>query len=113
MNQPKRPTPKKNKRKHLPSLDKLQLEAFKARLASVTQISAEGKEAVMLSMLAAANPNAESPEVVIRTLDPEMQQLIAAASQGYQQTFGGIQARGRISLMLDMEIDGLIDSEDE
>lgn len=98
----------KPKRLHLPRLDRLQLEAFQARLEALQGVSQEGKAAVMLSMRAAANPNAESPETVIKTLPDEMRQEIAFASQGYAQTLTGVQSRGAAALMMDMEFDSLL-----
>lgn len=108
----KRSRPKK--RTHLPRMNPLELEALQLRLMQQSGISAEGKNAVMLSMRAAANARAESPEIVIQTLDIEERMNVLQASQGYQQTLASVGMRGRNAMMFDAELDMLIqESEDE
>lgn len=77
------------------------------------RISDVARNTVMASMNAAANPNAENPLVVIRTLEAEEQNNISQASAGYMQLMNGVGARGRMALMMDTEFDSLVDSETE
>lgn len=77
------------------------------------RISDVARNTVMASMNAAANPNAENPLVVIRTLEAEEQNNISQASAGYMQLLSGVGQRGRMALMMDTEFDSLVDSETE
>jgi hypothetical protein len=103
----------KRKRKRLPALNPLELEGFKAKMDALKGLSPAMKNTVMASMNAAANPDAENPLVVIRTLEAEEQNNIAQASAGYMQLLSGIGTRGKMALLLDTEIDSLIESESE
>lgn len=108
MPQPKR---KPIKRTHLPRLNPLEIEAFQARLMAESGISAEGKNAVMLSLRAAANPRAETPDVVINTLEADEKTNVLMAMPTYQQILGAPGMRGRNRLMMDLELDAMIASE--
>jgi hypothetical protein len=109
----KTPKRKPAPRTHLPRMNNLELEALQARLMRESGISIEGKTAVMLSMRAAANPRAESPEVVISTLESEERENVQSAMIGYQQTLSNVGARGRNALMFDAELDLLIAQDSE
>jgi hypothetical protein len=78
------------KRKRLPALNPLELEGFKAKM--------DGQNA-------AANPNAETPQTVIATLDPAERMPVLIAQQSYEQMLGSIGARGRNALMMDVSLD--------
>jgi hypothetical protein len=65
----------------------------------------------MASLNAAANKKAETPEVVIQSLEREERDNVMLSMQGYAQTFNGIAARGRNKLMMDVELDSLIEQE--
>jgi hypothetical protein len=110
MKTPKRKTPA---RKRLPALNPLELEGFKAKMDALKGLSPAMKNTVMDSLNAAANPNAENPLVVIRTLEAEEQNNISQASAGYMQLMSGISSRGRMALLLDSEIDVLAQQEEE
>jgi len=87
-----------NKRTHLPALSQLELEAFQQRLAALPGVSEAGKVVVMQSMRAAANPQAESPRVVIETLDQDRRERIKEAAAGYADIFSAPARRGKAAL---------------
>jgi hypothetical protein len=68
-------------------------------------------QAVMQSFNAAANPNAETPEVVIKSLDPDERTNVQTAMTGYSQILGNVGSRGKMRLMLDSELDSMIQDE--
>lgn len=94
---------------HLPQLNPLELEAALARLAQ-TNLSAAGKALIASQLRAAANPNAEAPEVVIKSLAKARKEDI----QQTQTDLGGmtalITARGGAALLAlsDAEWDALV-----
>jgi hypothetical protein len=57
-------------------------------------------QAVMNSFNAAANPNAETAETVIESLDDTEKALVKNAIPSYQQIFGTLGMRARVSLMM-------------
>lgn len=106
----KRSRPKKA-RKHLPAFSQVQRDLMQLQMSADTRIPPAVNRAVMASLNSAANPNAESPEVVIQTLDIEERLNVQQAMLGYQQTFAGVGSRGRNALMFDSSIDELVNSE--
>lgn len=68
--------------------------------------------AVMDSLNAAANPKAESPEVVIETLPEDMRRDVRMSMPGYAQTMRSVQTRGAAGLlaMSEQEWDELLSS---
>lgn len=84
---------------HLPALTPLELEAVQQRLTAAPNISTAGKAVVMQSLRAAANPNAESPDVVIKTLDADEKRAVKEAQAGYTQALNAPLSRGRARLM--------------
>lgn len=109
MRQPKRPKP----RSRLPSLSRPRLQFIADTLAQSGQPRFV-QDAVMQSLLAATNPSAESPLVVIQTLEMEERLNIQQASQGYAQTLNAVGQRGRaaLSMMSDQEWQKLLDDDD-
>lgn len=103
----------KKARKHLPAFSQVQRDLMQMQMAADARIPPAVNRAVMASLNSAANPNAESPEVVIQTLDIEERLNVQSAMQGYQQTLSGVGARGRNAMMFDSSIDDLVNSEDE
>jgi hypothetical protein len=99
------------KRSHLPSLSKIQRDLLALEMQADKRIPNYVNQAVMASFNAAANRDAETPEVVIQTLDKEDRDNVLLSMQGYAQTFNGIAARGRNKLMMDLELDSLIEQE--
>ena len=99
-----------NKRTHLPALNPLELEAFQKRLEALRVVSGGAKSVVMKSMRAAANSQAETPQTVIKTLEPDEQERVRRASQDYARTLGGMNARGKAALMTmtDAEFEALL-----
>ncbi len=104
--------PKRSKRAHLPALSPAARTLIRERLNEMPLMQST-RDTVMASLNAAANPAAETSEAVIASLDPADRSAIMQAAQGYAQTLGNVVARGRSSLMMDMELDRLIDSQDE
>jgi hypothetical protein len=81
------------------------LEGFKAKMDALKDLSPAMKNTVMDSLNAAANPNAETPQTVIATLDPAERMPVLIAQQSYEQMLGSIGARGRNALMMDVSLD--------
>jgi len=73
---------------HLPQLNPLELEAALTRLAQ-TNLSPAGKALIASQLRAAANPAAETPQVVIETLPKARRDDI----QTTQVALGGMTAR--------------------
>jgi hypothetical protein len=98
------------KREHIPPLDPLQLEAVLARLAA-TRISPAGKLQIRRMLEAAANPNAEAPEVVIETLPVERRTDIKQTQRAVGGIMLGLTRRGGQKLMAlsDEEWNALVD----
>lgn len=72
------------------------------------RIPAVVAEAVMASMNAAANQDAETPRVVIDSLQQEERALIVPFEASYSAIFGGVGARGSARMLADYELDRLI-----
>lgn len=96
---------------HLPSLNSLEL---KAALTAIDQldIPSAAKEQVKAMLTAAANPDAESPGVVLQTLDPERQSNADQMMQSLGATFTLAARRGADALnaMDDAEWERLVNS---
>jgi hypothetical protein len=95
MKTPKRPKP----RTRLPRLTPANLTLFMQQLAALPNVSQRGKEDVMQSLMAATNADAESPDVVIESLDAPERERVKAAQVDYGRTLGAMNARGRQGLM--------------
>lgn len=100
----KRSRPKK-KRSHLPSLSQLTRDMLRLQMEADARIPQTVTTAIMQSFDTAANKDAESPGVVIASLEADERNNVRQAMQGYQQTLGNVGARGRMALLMDMEID--------
>lgn len=100
-------------REHIPQLDPLQLEAALARLAA-TSISPEGKRQIRRMLEAAANPNAEAPEVVIETLPVERRVDIRQTMTQVGGTLLTVSRRGgqKLLALSDEEWDRLVNDAD-
>jgi hypothetical protein len=106
----KRSRPKKA-RKHLPSLSQLTRDMLAMQMQADSRIPANVSAAIMASMNAAANKDAETPAVVIASLEREERENVQSAMQGYQQILSAPGMRGRNALLMDMEIDQMIQDE--
>lgn len=95
----KTPKPRTTRPSHLPQLNPLELSAVVARIAASPMISSAGKRAITESLRAAANPEGETPQAAIRTLDKEEQKAIKAAQAGYKRVLSAPEARGKAALM--------------
>lgn len=107
MNAPKRRKP----RRHFPALSDNEVELVSQRLEANPQISQAARDALLRTIMAARNPNAESPAVVIAALeDAQEKQSIYAAQAEYAQTMNGVMARGRnaLAMMSDEEFEALV-----
>lgn len=106
-------TPKK-KRKHLPRLNPDKLKLIAQAVEQSPRLSKAGKRAVMRSLEAAANPDAESPEVVIATLPKERQETVIAHVKAFMDFGQSISSRGRrkLAALSDSEWQRLFESED-
>ncbi len=100
----KRPKRTKTKRTHLPALSALKLDGFEKRLDAST-LPTVAKQAVMQSLRVAANKHAESPDVVIASMDRQDREGILQAKAEYAQTLAGPVMRGRLGLMMMSEAD--------
>lgn len=79
-------------------LNGLELEAALARL-DASAISPEGKALIRQMLTGAANPAAESADVVIQTLPTERRANIDLTRQAVGQIANGVQARARAALL--------------
>lgn len=95
----KRSRRKTPKRDHLPALSAEMRKMMQTQLDTMP-VSKAAKQAVMASINAAANPSAEAPDVVIRAMETDDQQVILQAARGYEQTLGAVGMRGRMRLMM-------------
>lgn len=89
---------KKPKRKHIPLLHPDTLEVLLQKVDSA-KISTVGKRAVTASLQAAANPQAENPLTVIRSLPAERRESVQVTMQSVGRLSSGIISRGRTELM--------------
>lgn len=103
----------RQKRSHLPSLSQLTRDLLALQMQADARIPAYVNQAVMASFNAAANKDAETPEVVIQSLERDERDNVMLFMQGYAQTFNGVAARGRNKLMLDSELDEMIAREND
>lgn len=103
------PTPKRPKRPHLPALKPASFDVFMRSLESLP-ISRAAKTAVQQSMTVATNPNAESPDAVIRAMDTETQRSIRQAQASYVNVLASPVNRGKAALiaMTDDEFERLL-----
>lgn len=97
---------------HLPSLNPLEMDAA---LTAIDQldIPVAAKAQVKAMLIAAANPDAESPGVVLQTLDPERQTNAEQMIQTLGATFTLAARRGADALnaLDDAEWERLVNSE--
>lgn len=92
------PTQKPQRRKHIPALsaDKLELAVQQIQTLPISK----GAKAQLTAMLqAAANPDAERPDVVLKTLEPERQANAQETMQRVGDFFDGVTMRGRAALL--------------
>lgn len=107
MQTPKPPNRSRRKgRSHLPALPDASRKIFQAQIDSL-RVSPETKQSVMASINAAANPDAESPDAVIASLETEDQRAVRSAMTFYARTMSRMNARGRAALL------GMTDAEFE
>lgn len=101
---------RKSKRKHVPKLDKLQLEAALARLKESGASPAAIRQ-VEETLKAAANPDSEKVDVIISTLDKSRQKMIAKTAKQVGAITDSVMRRGRAALeaMSDEEWEKLVD----
>jgi hypothetical protein len=93
--------PKRTKpRARLPRLTPANLTLFAQQLAALPNVSKAGKDSVMVSLRAATNADAESPDVVIESLEPAETERVKAAQLDYGRTLGAMNARGRVALLM-------------
>jgi len=106
---------KKPVRRHLPSLTPDRLILVQQALSKARNISQAGQRAVMQSLKAAANPAAESPEVVIATLPKERRESVVAHVQQFIQFSQGITLRGQqqLTVLSDEEWSRLVGGQDD
>lgn len=86
------------------------------RLEANPQISQAARDALLRTIMAARNKDAESPAVVIAALeDAQERQSIYAAQAEYTQTMNGVMARGRnaLAMMSDEEWQKASEESDE
>ena len=95
---------------HLPALNAARLQVTLDALNALA-ISDAAKQALAASITAAANPQAERPDVVIRTLDEDRRQRITDAQADYARVLRGPVQRGRAALeaMSDEEWTAMLD----
>lgn len=109
-------TPKARKQKtRLPSLAPKRLEQISQMLRASAIIPPVAQDAVMQSLIAATNPNAESPNAVIASLDRDDRESVRSAQMRYAQTMGRMNMRGRMALlgMSDAEFEAALGQTDE
>ena len=105
------PKPKRNrKRKHLPSLPDAQRRAIIEQINSAP-LHPDAKRQLIAMLEAAANPNAEAPEVVIQSLEAERRDNILETVNVLNRFTGSMAARGKARLldMSDEDFDALVD----
>jgi hypothetical protein len=102
-------------RSHLPALNQARLTLTLQQLKDEPVIPVEAKRAITDSLQAATNPNAESPSVVIASLDKADQDAVRTAQTFYAQTMGRMNRRGRAALMQmsDAEFEARLGQTDE
>lgn len=109
----RRSRPKK-KRSHLPSLSQVQRDMLSMQMQADARIPATVSAAIMASMNAAANKDAETPDVVIRSLEEGERRAVTENLPIYSAILSAPANRGKQKLlaMTDAEWDALLD-EDE
>ena len=90
--------PKPNQRRHLPSLNPQQLKLAHERIDAL-KIHPAAKAQVKAMMSAAANPNSERPDVILRSLARERQTNAQQLQQEIGATFTEATQRGGQALM--------------
>lgn len=116
MKTPKSNTRLKRSRKgrsHLPSLSQVQRDMLRMQMEADARIPRNVSEAIMASMNAAANPDAEKIDVVIASLSQEEKALIVPFQAGYSAILGSMATRGQVGLMqiTDGQWNALIDDD--
>jgi hypothetical protein len=82
---------------HVPALDNLQLEAALLRLQDVP-ISKDARNTLADILKAAANPDSERIDVVIKTLPPERRRNVDRTAARVSKVTKGVTARARAGL---------------
>lgn len=102
------------KRKHVPALTPLELEAALERLKAL-KISAAGKAELEQIMRAASNPAGESPDVLIKGLSEARQATIREGLAALTKTTrtAGRRARAALMDMDEAEFQRLVDEANE
>lgn len=72
---------------------------LRLQMEADTRIPVTVSNAIMDSFNAAANPSAESPEVVIQSLPQEDRAMIVPFTAAYGHVLGGVALQGQIGLM--------------
>lgn len=90
----RKPTPRRTR---LPSLNPTQLQAANERIDALP-VHASAKQQLKAMLGAAANPDNERPDVVLRTLGKERQQNAALTQQAVGATLTGTVQRGGLAL---------------
>jgi len=93
------PKPKR-KPAHLPPLPEVQRRAIVDQLNS-TALHPQAKRQIIAMLNAAANPDAEAPDVVIQSLEPERRNNILETVNVLSRFTGNLTARGT-ALLVDM-----------
>ena len=107
------PKPKRNRKRkpaHLPSLPDAQRRAIIEQINSAP-LHPDAKRQLIAMLEAAANPNAEAPEVVIQSLEAERRDNILETVNVLNRFTGSMAARGKARLldMSDEDFDALVD----
>lgn len=89
----------KPKRDHIPALNELELQAALVQLQAMSGLTAAGRTAIEGMLRAAANPNAEKPETLIKMLPLERQHNIAQLSSALRNISSSATQRGAQALM--------------
>lgn len=98
MKTPKIKTKKRRDRTHIPALSGARLKAAFDRLEQ-TALPPAAKQQLRAMLGAASNPDAERPDVVLRTLEPERQADAAETMRAVAGVFRGATSRGREALI--------------
>ena len=104
---------RKKARSHLPSLSQVQRDMLQMTMQSDPRLTTAIVQNVMASFNAAANPQAETPRVVIDSLPQEERALIVPYEASYGQILGrtAIQGQNALMQMTDEQWNSLIDDD--
>ncbi len=98
MKTPKNAKLKPSKRRHIPALTPNRLKLALEQIDGAN-LSKHTRETLKGMVRAAANPQAETPEAVLRSLSPERQQDILALQRELRTQTRGVVQRGREGLL--------------